>query len=255
VIVRSWLVMCLAETGAFAEGILIGDEGVSVADAVDHPYSRSAIYYGVGLLHLRQGDLPRAIPRLEGSLALCHMADIRLLFPLIASALGAAYALSGRVTDALRWLEQAVAQSIAMQFMAFQALRVAEWGQAVLWAGRLAEAHTLAERALALAHEHQERGHQAYALRLLGEIHARHAPPETEPATTHYFQAIALANELGMRPLVAHCHLGLGALCAKTDQREQAHAELSTAIALYRAMDMTFWLPQAETALMQVSGC
>jgi hypothetical protein len=57
-----------------------------------------------------------------------------------------------------------------------------------------------------------------------------------------------------MRPLQAHCHLGLGSLYAKVGKAEQARAELSTAIALYRAMDMTFWLPQAEVALAQVEG-
>ena len=55
-----------------------------------------------------------------------------------------------------------------------------------------------------------------------------------------------------MRPLMAHCKLGLGTLYLKKGRREQAHAELSTAIALYHAMDMTFWLPQAEAALAQV---
>jgi uncharacterized protein HemY len=68
----------------------------------------------------------------------------------------------------------------------------------------------------------------------------------------YYRQALTLAEVLGMRPLKAHCHLGLGTLYIKTDQREQARAELSTAIALYRSMDMTFWLPQAEAALAQV---
>ena len=57
-----------------------------------------------------------------------------------------------------------------------------------------------------------------------------------------------------MRPLVAHCHLGLGSLYATIGQREQARAALSAAIALYRAMDMTFWLPQAEASLAQVEG-
>jgi hypothetical protein len=55
-----------------------------------------------------------------------------------------------------------------------------------------------------------------------------------------------------MRPLIAHCHLGLGMLYAKTGQREQTRAELSTAIELYRAMQMTFWLPEAEAMLTQV---
>ena len=55
-----------------------------------------------------------------------------------------------------------------------------------------------------------------------------------------------------MRPLQAHCHLGLGTLYVKAGQREQARTELSTAIELSRDMDMTFWLPQAEAALVQV---
>ncbi len=95
--------------------------------------------------------------------------------------------------------------------------------------------------------------HQAWALWLLGESTARQASPEVEPAAGHYRQALALAEELGMRPLQAHCHRGLGTLYATTGQREQARAALSTAIELYRAMAMTFWLPQAEIILAQVA--
>ena len=95
---------------------------------------------------------------------------------------------------------------------------------------------------------------QPTALRLLGEFHAHHAPPEVEAAETHYHQALALAEELGMRPLQAHCHLGLGTLYTRAGQREQARTELFTAIGLYRAMDMHFWLPQAEAALAETSG-
>jgi tetratricopeptide (TPR) repeat protein len=123
--------------------------------------------------------------------------------------------------------------------------------------GHLEEAHALAERTLALAREHQERGNQAYALRLLGDIAARREPPEVEPAEAHYRQALALADELGMRPLLAHCHLGLGTLYAKyakTDRLEQAHTALSRAIALYRTMEMTLWIPQAEAVLARVEG-
>jgi hypothetical protein len=111
-----------------------------------------------------------------------------------------------------------------------------------------------AERALAHAQEHDERGHQARALWLLGEVIAHRTPSEVTPAEAVYHQTLALADELGMRPLVAHCRRGLGTLYAATGQREQAHAELSTAIAMYRAMEMTFWLPQAEAVLTQVEG-
>jgi tetratricopeptide (TPR) repeat protein len=129
---------------------------------------------------------------------------------------------------------------------------VAELSEAYLLTGHIDEILPLVGRSLEHSPDLKERGHQAWLLRLLGEIAARHDPPEAEQAELYYRQARALADELGMRPLVAHCHLGLGTLHAQTGQREQARAALSTAIAMYRAMAMTFWLPQAEVALAQV---
>ena len=120
--------------------------------------------------------------------------------------------------------------------------------------GHLEEARTLAERALAIACEYQQRGHQAYALHLLGEIAMRRDPLDVAPAKAHYQQALALAEELGMRPLQAHCHRGLGTLYATTGQRQQARTALMAAIDLYRGMEVTFWLPQTEVALAQVEG-
>ena len=97
-----------------------------------------------------------------------------------------------------------------------------------------------------------ELSNEALVLHQLGAVQAHAAPPDAAPAEAHYQQALALAEELGMRPLQAHCHRSLGTLYAKMDRHEQARAELSTAIALYRAMEMTFWLPEVEAALVQV---
>jgi hypothetical protein len=88
----------------------------------------------------------------------------------------------------------------------------------------------------------------------VSEIAAQHDRPHANKAVSGYCEALALAEELGMRPLQAHCHRGLGALYATIGRGEQARAELSVAIELYRAMDMTFWLPQAEAALAEVIG-
>jgi tetratricopeptide (TPR) repeat protein len=118
--------------------------------------------------------------------------------------------------------------------------------------GHCDEAWQHARQALDLARQQKARGEEARALHQLGVVHAHAAPPDATQAEAHYQQALALAEALGMRPLVAHCHLGLGTLYAKTGQRDQARAALSTAIDLYRAMDMTFWLLQAEAALAQV---
>jgi tetratricopeptide (TPR) repeat protein len=134
----------------------------------------------------------------------------------------------------------------------FQAFCRLSLGEAQMLAGRLEEAYVLTERTLELTHEHREHSYQAYALRLLGKIAVHRDPPDATQAEAYYQQALALADGLGMRPLQAHCHLGLGMLYARVEQQEQARAELSTAIALYRTMEMTFWLPQAEAALAQV---
>jgi tetratricopeptide (TPR) repeat protein len=109
-------------------------------------------------------------------------------------------------------------------------------------------------RALDLAPQQKARGEEALVLRQLGAVHAHATPPGAAQAEAHYQQALALAEELGMRPLVAHCRHGVGTLYAKVGRQEEARAELSAAIDLYRAMEMTFWLPQVEAALAQVEG-
>jgi tetratricopeptide (TPR) repeat protein len=249
---RAWLATCHAELGTFAEGRAFGEEGLRIAETLAHPASLIIASWGIGLLALRQGDLHRALSLLERAVTICQDMDLRGNFSLVAPTLGAAYTLAGRVADAVPLLTQALAQATATETVFHQALCRLSLGQAQLLAGRLEEAHALAEHALTLARAHQERGNEAYALRLLGEVAARREPPEAMPAEAHYRQALALADELGMRPLMAHCHRGLGTLYATIGQREQARAELSIAIELYKAMDMTFWLPQVEAVLAQV---
>jgi tetratricopeptide (TPR) repeat protein len=121
-------------------------------------------------------------------------------------------------------------------------------------AGREKEAWQHVRQALALAQQRKERGSEALAWHQLGVVQAHAASPDVAQAEAHYQHALALADALGMRPLVAHCHCDLGTLYAKTGQQEQAHVELSTAIEMYRAMEMTFWLPQTEAALTPVEG-
>jgi tetratricopeptide (TPR) repeat protein len=252
VLSRVWLLYCLVEIGAFTEGVAIGEEGKHIAEAVDNPFSLVCAYYGIGMLALRRGGLHAAMAVLERGMSVCQARHVLLLFPWVAAALGMAYALSGRVTEAIPLLEQAVEQAATMHVIPGQALWIAELGEVYLLADRLDEAITRAQRALHLSRIHQEQGHEAWALRLLGETHAYQEPAAVELAEDYYHQALTLAEDLGMRPLQAHCHRGLGTLYATIGQQEQARAELSTAIVLYRAMDMTFWLPQTEAALAQV---
>jgi tetratricopeptide (TPR) repeat protein len=173
-----------------------------------------------------------------------------MLSPIAASLLGYAYVLSGRLSEALPLLEEAMEQTaskgIVMLYM--------NWlGEGYLLAGRADEATRLARRALELARELKGRGYEAHASWLCGEIVSRRDPPDVEQANASYHQALTLAEDLGMRPLVAHCHLGLGKLYRRTGQSAQAQEHLNTATTMYREMDMRFWLEKAH-AEITVSG-
>jgi tetratricopeptide (TPR) repeat protein len=252
--INCWKLWCLAELGVFAEGIARGKAGVQAAEVTDDPDYLVEALYGVGLVFLREGDLHPAIVALERGLGLCEGGNLPIWYPALASALGYAYALSDRISEALPLLEKAVELDASMGVAGGSGLLLTWQSEAHLFVGRADDAVQLLGRALKLSREHRERGDEAWALRLLGAIAAHRDPQEVEEAEAAYGQALTLANELAMRPLQAHCHLGLGTLYAKIDQRELARTELSAAIDLYRAMDMTFWLPQAEAALAQVEG-
>jgi tetratricopeptide (TPR) repeat protein len=251
---RAFLAWCYAELGLFTEGQAHGEEGLQIVETVDHPGSLMFMSWGRGVGALCQGDVQRALPLLERALSICHTADLPGFVPRVAPTLGEVYVLCGRVADAVPLITQALAQTMAAAMVVYQALCHLALGKAQVLAGALEEAQNLAQRAFVIARQHRERGNQAYALQLLGEIAAHRDPPDVVTAAAHYEQALTLAEELGMRPLQAHCHRGLGTLYAATGQREPARAELSAAIALYRAMEMTFWLPQTEAVLAQVEG-
>src|SRR5262249_44310951 len=224
---RANLAMCHAELGTFAEGRTLGEEGLRIAEAAAHRGSLMFASWGVGLLCLGQGDWRRALPLLERAMGLCQEVELPVYFPWMAAALGAAHMLGGRMAAAIPLLTQALEQTMTMGMEGFQTRCSLSLGEAQMCAGCLEEAHTLAEQALVLAHAHQERGHEAYAWALLGAMATGRDPPESEPAVEYYRQALVLANELGMRPLQAHRHRGLGTLYVMIGQQEQARAELS----------------------------
>ena len=183
-----------------------------------------------------------------------RVSDIPLQFPLTASLLSAAYAQAGRAAEALPLLDQMLERLATGRRTLLHALVLTELSEACLLVGRVDEASALAERLLELSHTHTGHGYQAHAYRLLGEVARRREPPDLDQAAGYYRQALTLAEEIGMRPLQAHCHLGLGMLYLKISQGRAGPLADLHALDLYRAMGMTFWLPQAEAALTQVDS-
>jgi tetratricopeptide (TPR) repeat protein len=167
--------------------------------------------------------------------------------------LGAAAVLQGHLAEGQALLEEANRVDIRMGALD-HANEVARLSEVCRLVGREKKAWEHARQALNLARQRKERGNEALALHQLGVVQAHPDPPNAEQAEAYYQQALALAEELGMRPLQAHCHHGLGRLYHQTGRAEPARVVLSVAIGLYRAMDMTLWLPQAEAALAQAEG-
>jgi tetratricopeptide (TPR) repeat protein len=186
---------------------------------------------------------------LERGLGLCRTWDIPIFFAGIAARLGLAYVLAGRTGEALPLLERAGEQATAPKLLIYpaRAHSAALVSEAHLLAGRADGA--LAEHARKLARERKEPGNEAWVLRVLAEMAARRDPPDLEPAEASFRRALALAEELGMRPLQAQCHLGLGKLHRRIDRLDEARAELSAAAEMLREMGMIFWLPEAEAEL------
>jgi tetratricopeptide (TPR) repeat protein len=251
--VYTWdkLVWCLVELGEFAQATARAEEVGRIVRDLNHPRSLVFAYRSLGLVSLRRGDLMQATPPLERSVEHCRITPAPTLLDVSAAYLGYAYALSGRLPEGVALLEEAAAAP-AVTGVANHPLFLAYLGEAHLLAGRRDEALGVARRALDLAHRQKERGNEAWVLRLLGDIAAQGDPPDVESAHEYYRRALDRADELGMRPLVAHCHLGLGKLYRRTGKREQARERLATATVLYREMGMGFWLQQGETELQQL---
>jgi tetratricopeptide (TPR) repeat protein len=251
---RAWLALVMSFIGEFAEGQHHGEEALRLAAGEGRGNLPSVAHGCLGLLYLTKGDLPHAIRVLDQGLAFCRATDNRDWSRSIAAGLGHAYALVGHIREGLALLEDALRDDIRTGALHRYSDHIARLSEVCLLAGRRGEAWQHARRALDLARQYRERGYQALALRQLGAVHAHPDSPDMKRAEELYRQALSLANDLGMRPLQAHCHRGLGTLYAKSGRPQQAHTELSTAIDLYRIMDMTFWLPQVEAALAQVEG-
>jgi class 3 adenylate cyclase/tetratricopeptide (TPR) repeat protein len=242
----AYLTDALSELGRFDEAIGHAEAAVQIAEGADHPFTLYQGLFNLGLVHLRRGDLPRATRALERCHDLCRTWQFVAGIPTVAATLGTAYALAGRAAEALPLVAGAVEEFRSRQMHNRPALILLCAGMTYLSAGRIDEAASNAREALALTRRLGARGSEAHALCLAGDVASSGG---AEDAPGYYREALALAGKLGMRPLVAHCHLGLGKLYRQTGRREQAREHLTTALTMYREMDMLFWLEQAEKEL------
>jgi tetratricopeptide (TPR) repeat protein len=247
---RYWLVRSLSELGRFSEAAQHEAEALRLAGPMHHAYSIGMAHFTAGSLHLLKGDWAAARPLIEHGIAAYRTGNIVLALPHAVASSAWILAKVGEASEALTRLREgqellerhAERGVVDQQGGDYHAL-----GRAALLLGRLDEARGLGDCALRYSPSHP--GYAAHALHLLGDIATHPARFDGERGEGHYRQALALAEPRGMRPLVAHCHFGLAKLYRRTGQRREADEQRSIATTMYRAMDMRFWLAQAEADL------
>src|SRR5262249_21366307 len=239
----------LASLGRFDEAIGHGEAAVRIAEEADHPFTLLLGLYHLGYAHLLRGDFPRAARILERCLQLGRTWQFIGATPDVAATLGYAYALSGRTEESLALVAGAV-EELPRQPQFRPALILLCAGMTCFSVGRIDEAANHAREALALTRRLGARGNEAHALCFNGEIAAAAG---AEDADGYYRQALALAEPRGMRPLVAHCHLGLGKMHHRMGNPGQVQEHLVIASAMYREMNMTYWLGRAKAEKRQAA--
>ena len=244
----------LAELGDFDEALRVAVQGLEMAEAADHSYS---VVYGcqsVGTVHLKKGELEQAVPPLERAFKLCQEAEIPVLMSIVAVPLALAYAHGGRDAEAVTVLDDATTQAARIGDPIGHWVRTGALAEVHMLSGRVDEALPLAKRFLEQRRRLRAGGYLAWALRLVAEIQALRAPTVASGAADHYREALTLARERGMRPLMAHCHMGLGMLHGRMEHMDMARAELRQASDLFREMDMTYWWRRAADVLARLGS-
>ena len=248
---RAWQAEAYATLGEFGPALAAADEARQISSGLRHHSSQALAEGFTGYVLLIQGHLEAAQRAFERGLPGLGFRT--------ASAIGLAFCklLLGQRDDGLRALSHGLKISgdpLAPQTKVMTRYGVLPAG-AYLAAGRPEEAEAIAARGLALATVDNARAYHVP----LGRIHAealalQGKEPLRNEALSDWRRLLDLAAELSMRPELAHCHLGLGKLYRRTGDGVKGQEHLTTAVTMYREMDMSFWLAEAEAALSQCEG-
>jgi len=238
---RVFAAIALAEVGEFTEAQTRGEEARRIAGDLDDPYGLFHAWWGFGVTDLLKGDTERALTSLEQALSIAQARALPLMVNATLGYLGHAYARAGRLEEGTTALESALEQAVSMGFLCWHSLTTVFLADARLRAGSRTDAERVAREAVAVSRGRTHRGVEAHALRLLADSLARGDSSAALLAEATYEEALALAEHLGMRPLAAHCHLGLTVLYERGGRTGDALVERGRAKALLESMHMQAW--------------
>jgi tetratricopeptide (TPR) repeat protein len=243
---RIFLAWSLAERGDFREATRAAEDAIKVASGTAHAYSVSAGWMHLGWVQLIQSRFDDSVASLEQGFEIARAGGFRFLIALHSPQLGAAYKFTDRTAEAFAVLDTGLQESRALRLHLSEAWNRLRRAEVLLACGRFEEAAEEGHNAMESSRGFRLSGLAAETLLLLGNLRAAADPPAVLDAERSYSEALALGAEIGLRPLVAHCHFGLGKLYGRTNKLDRAREHLATATTMYREMDMPFWLGRAE---------
>jgi len=249
---RAWLIMSLSELGRFAEAARYEAEAIRLAESTRHVFTIGWAYFAASMLHFLKGDWAKARSLVEHWIAMLRTANAAIQLPRAVAASAWALAQIGEASEALnrvREAEQLLEREAAKGIVGHQIWAYGAVSRACLLLGRLEEARRLGDRAVESSR--RQPGFTAHALRLLGDIETHPDQFDAESGAAHYREALSLARLHKMRPVVAHCHLGLGKLYHRIGETERARENFTTATQMYRDVEMGFWLDQGEKEMAE----
>lgn len=252
VYVRGWLIRSLAELGQFAEAARHAHDMIELAEPTRSPYPVGQAHMCAGWYLLAKGDWAQAWPHIDRGMQEYRAGNIGLALPHGIASSAVVLAQTGEPDRALSCLqegEKLLARGVGRGTIDQAGMDYGWFGRAAFLLGRLDDAQRLASLALENSPSHP--GFAAHALHLLADITTHPDQFDPDRGEAHYRKALSLAGPCGMRPLIAHCHLGLGKLHQRASKQRQAREHLGTATSLYRDMGMRFWLEQV--AAIQVT--
>ena len=250
---RAWMVMGLTQLGRFVEAAQVETEAMRLAEPTNNPFTIGFTHFAASTLRFVEGDWKAARSLTDRWIKVVQEGNVILLLPIAVSFSTWALAEVGEPNEALNRIVEAenlLERDVTRGLVGRLALGYHALGRAALRLGRLDEAERLGSRAVE-ASPHQQR-FAAEAQHLLGEIASHPDRFDMERAESHYCRSLALAEQRGMRPLVAHCHCGLGRLYLRASEAQQSLEHLDIAKALYSEMGMTRWMERLQEKL--VSG-
>jgi tetratricopeptide (TPR) repeat protein len=228
----------LALLGDFERALIYGGRAIEAADAFDHPFAQAMAYTLQASTLAYRGEFAHALPWCERAVSLCEAKGVLIWLPAAHSALGWALAGAERAAEGLPYLERGATLQEAMGLKTSLSRHYVVWGQGLLLAGQIEEAIRVADRAIEVAEASTERGNEAEALHVRGQVAAARESPDLEGARTFFERARSLAEERGMRPLLGRCHLGLGRLFQRSGDAAKAASHLQAAAGLFGEMGM-----------------